>query len=68
MLASDGRPAATRARNRTRGEPECSPGGKRIAFAAAGDIWVMRVNGHASGEPDPGPTSETAVAWSPDGK
>ena len=69
MRASDGRDQRRLTRGTTpEGEPEWSPDGTRIAFAAAGDIWVMNTNGTARRNLTRTPASETAVAWSPDGK
>jgi Tol biopolymer transport system component len=69
MRASDGRDQRRLGRGTApEGEPEWSSDGKRIAFAAAGDIWVMRADGTRRANLTRSPTSETAVAWSPDGK
>jgi len=47
------------------GEPEWSPSGRRIAFAAAADIWVMNADGSARVNLTRSPTPETAVTWYP---
>jgi TolB protein len=45
-----------------------SPDGKRIAYAAAGDIWVMNANGSRQRNLTRSRDSEYGVSWSPDGK
>jgi Tol biopolymer transport system component/imidazolonepropionase-like amidohydrolase len=46
--------------------PAASPDGRRIAFAALGDLWLMPVDGTPS-RLTTDPALDTAPAWSPDG-
>lgn len=48
--------------------PRLSPDGRRVAFSAMGDIWVMALD--SASRPRAvitGPAEETMPAWSPDG-
>jgi len=47
--------------------PAISPDGRRVAFAALGDIWVMDVDG-APRRLTNDAALDTAPAWSPDGR
>lgn len=48
--------------------PRISPDGRRVAFSAMGDVWVMPLDSAAQPEPViTGPAEETMPAWSPDG-
>ncbi|MCX5536940.1 amidohydrolase family protein [Streptomyces sp. NBC_00006] len=46
--------------------PELAPGGARVAFAALGDIWVMRRGGRPRAVVSDG-HHNTSPTWSPDG-
>ena len=56
-------------RRRVRGifDPELSPDGERIAFAALGDLWVADLTGGAPRQLTRTSTDEARPRWSPDG-
>jgi len=57
-------------RRRARGifTPALSPDGKRIAFAALGDLWIADVAGAGSARLTRTPADESYPRWSPDGR
>jgi Tol biopolymer transport system component len=48
--------------------PSWSPDGKRIAYMAAGGVWVMKADGSAKQNISHGTTRDSEPAWSPDGQ
>jgi TolB protein len=48
--------------------PDWSPDGKRIAFSADGQIWVMNADGSNRVQVTKSATVKNAPSWSPDGK
>lgn len=69
MRASDGRNQRplTR-RGPAQGAPDWSPDGRRIAYDAAGDIWVIGADGSHRINLTRSRTAEFGAAWSPDGR
>lgn len=69
MDAGDGKDQRALTRDATRKlEVDWHPDGRRLAYAASGDIWVMKTDGSGQRNLTRSPQPENGVAWSPDGR
>ena len=70
MNASNGRNQRQLTRDATpKGElVDWSPDGKRLAYEAGGDIWVVNADGKSPRNLTRTPGAEFGPAWSPDGE